>query len=374
MIWPDKTLSVERPLRRNRGWFNSATANKSEEQKGAEAEVDGFRKDLGPFVVAAETTRMAIVFTDAKETGNPIIFANDSLLALTGYNREELLGQSINFLVEGGADPETRAQIDAVFGDRADTSAEICCRRKDGSTFWAAMFGNPVRDRTGEVVQHFASFVDTSKHRHAEDRLRFLLDELNHRTQNTLATVQAIALQTLRGHADKEVVAAFEGRILALSKAHSLLGRETWTAVGLRELLDQILLPFGLKNGGAARFSVEGPAVRLQPKAALTLAMVFHELATNAAKHGALSESTAGKIGISWLIEPTPKGERMQLRWQESGGPPVAPPGRKGLGSRLIEGGLAQELEGEVRFAYEPSGVVCQIVMPLPHVELDRSG
>src|ERR1700719_1215291 len=124
----------------------SATAKKSEEQKGAEAEVDGFRKDLGPFVVAAETTRMAMVFTDAKESGNPIIFANDSLLALTGYGREELLGQSINFLVEGGADPETRAQIAAVLGDRPDIDAEIRCRRKDGGIFWAAIFGNPVWD------------------------------------------------------------------------------------------------------------------------------------------------------------------------------------------------------------------------------------
>jgi PAS domain S-box-containing protein len=349
-------------------------ASKSEEQKGAEAEVEGFRQDLGPFVVAAETTRMAMVFTDAKEPGNPIIFANDSLLALTGYGREELLGQSFNLLVEGAAAPETRAQVEVVFGDSADSDAEICCRRKDGSTFWAGIFGNPVRDKTGEVVQHFASLVDISKHKQAAERLRFLLDELNHRTQNTLATVQAIALQTLRGHADKEVVDAFEGRILALSKAHSLLGRETWTAVNLRDLLDQILLPFGLKNRGVARFSVEGVVVRLQPKTALTLAMVFHELATNAAKHGALSESTAGKIGISWLIEPTPQGERMRLRWQESGGPPVTPPSRKGFGSRLIEGGLAQELDGEVRLAYEPAGVVCQIVMPIPRVELDSSG
>jgi len=342
-----------------------ATFKKSNEQKGAEAEVESFRKDLGPFVVAAETTRMAMIFTDAKETGNPIIFANDSFLALTGYDREELLGRSINFLVDGGADPETLAQVDAVFGDHTDSNAEICCRREDGSTFWAAIFGNPVRDKTGEVVQHFASFVDISKHKGAEERLRFLLDELNHRTQNTLATVQSIALQTLRGHADKQVVDDFEGRILALSKAHSLLGRETWTAVSLRDLLDQVLLPFGLVNREIVRFSIEGPLVRLQPKTALTLAMVFHELATNAAKHGALSESTTGKIGIGWLIELTPQGERMRLRWQESGGPPVTTPGRRGLGSRLIEGGLVQELDGEVRLAYEPSGVVCEIVMPV---------
>jgi two-component sensor histidine kinase len=196
------------------------------------------------------------------------------------------------------------------------------------------------------------------------DRLRFLLDELNHRTQNTLATVQAIAVQTLRGAADKEAVGAFEGRILALSKAHGLLGRRLWEAVRLRDVIEQILQPFGLNDRRANRFSVEGDDVRLQPKAALTLAMVFHELATNAIKHGALSNA-AGKIDIAWQLEPTPQGDQMRLRWQESGGPPVTVPGRKGFGSRVIEGGLAQELDGEVRLDYEPSGVVCRIMMPV---------
>jgi PAS domain S-box-containing protein len=340
-------------------------ANKSEEQKGAEAKIEGFRKDLGPFVVAAESTRMAMVFTDAKEPDNPIVFANDSFLALTGYGREDVLGQSFSFLLADGADPETFAQLEAAFKDSSGNNLEVHCRRKDGGLFWSAIFISPVRDQSGEVVQHFASFIDLTKHIQKEDRLRFLLDELNHRTQNTLATVQAIAVQTLRGHADKQVVDAFEGRILALSKAHMLLGRESWEAVNLRDLIDQILLPFGLKDSEVARFSLEGPAVRLQPKAALILAMVFHELATNAAKHGALSSNAAGRIDIHWLIKPTAQHDRMRLRWEESGGPPVAPPSRNGLGSRLIEGGLARELDGDVHLAYEPSGVVCEILMPI---------
>jgi PAS domain S-box-containing protein len=344
----------------------SEIANKSQEQKGAEAEVENFRKDLGPFVVAAETTRMAMVFTDAKEPANPIIFANDSFLALTGYDRAEVLGQTFSFVMVGGASPETSAQVQAALGESSEGSLEICCRRKDGGTFWAAIFTSPVRDETGKVVQNFVSFANVTKHKQEEEHLRFLLDELNHRMQNTLATVQAVALQTLRGHADKDVVDLFEGRILALAKAHSLLGRENWDAVSLRDVLDRILPPFGLKDRGGTRFSVEGPDVRLHSKAALTLAMVFHELATNAAKHGALSDGAAGHVDIAWQIEPSPEGERMRLRWQESGGPPVKPPGRKGFGSRLIEGGLAQDLGGEVRLDYEPAGVVCQIVMPVP--------
>jgi PAS domain S-box-containing protein len=338
--------------------------NKSREQTTAESEVEGFRKDLGPFVVAAETTRMAMVFTDAKEADHPLIFANNSFLSLTGYDREEVLGQSFDFLMARPTDPEALAQAEVAFAGSSESGFEISFRRKGGGIFWAAVFISPVRDKAGNVVEHFASFVDLTEHKQEKDRLRFLLDELNHRTQNTLATVQAIAVQTLRGAADKEAVGAFEGRILALSKAHGLLGRKLWDAVSLRDVIDQILQPFGLNDRRVIRFSVEGDDVRLQPKAALTLAMVFHELATNAAKHGALSNGGDGKIDIAWQVEPTPHG-RMRLRWQESGGPPVTPPGRKGFGSRVIEGGLARELDGEVRLDYEPPGVVCQIIMPV---------
>ena len=135
--------------------------NKSEEQKVAEAEVESFRKDLGPFVVAAETTRMAMVFTDAKEQGHPIIFANDAFLSLTGYDLKEVLGHSFNFLMARGADPKALAQVEATFEGGADGGSEIRYRRKDGSVFWAALFISPVRDESGEVVQHFASFVDS---------------------------------------------------------------------------------------------------------------------------------------------------------------------------------------------------------------------
>ena len=117
-------------------------------------------------------------------------------------------------------------------------------------------------------------------------------------------------MQTLRGAADKEVVEAFEGRLLALSKAHSQLGNKQKRAVGLHEITDRILQPFGLNDRRIAHFSIKGDDVRLEPKAALTLAMVFHELATNAAKYGALSDDAAGKVDITWQVEPTAQGER----------------------------------------------------------------
>jgi two-component sensor histidine kinase len=173
-----------------------------------------------------------------------------------------------------------------------------------------------------------------------------------------------IATQTFRDGAHGDAV-TFQGRIQALASVHGLLGREDWLAVGLGELIEQILRPFGLRDGDGDRMTVDGPEARLPPKTALTLALVFEELATNAAKYGALS-TPAGKIRLSWTIASTDRGERMRILWTESGGPPVTPPARKGFGSRLIEGGLAQELGGEVHLDYAPSGVVCRIDMPAP--------
>lgn len=156
-----------------------------------------------------------MVFTDAKEPNHPLIFSNDSFLSLAGYSRKEVLGQSFDFLLGRPADPAALAQVEAAFAGNSESDFEICFRRKDGSTFWAATFISPVRDKTGDIVQHFVSFVDLSKHIQKEEHLRFLLDELNHRTQNTLATVQAIAVQTLRGAA-QALALMVAGRSLAL--------------------------------------------------------------------------------------------------------------------------------------------------------------
>jgi PAS domain S-box-containing protein len=150
--------------------------SKSEKQMAAEAQVANFRKARGPFVVAADTTRMAMVFTDAKEPDNPIIFANDSFLTLSGYDREEVLGQSFNFLMARGADPKALALIEAAFAESHDHSSEISYRRKDGSVFCAAVFINPVRDQNDSIVEHFASFVDITQQKqetaHSDDDRR----------------------------------------------------------------------------------------------------------------------------------------------------------------------------------------------------------
>lgn len=342
-------------------------ARKSAEQDDAGANVEDFKEQLGPFVVAAETTRMPMVFTDAKAANHPIIFVNQAFLKLTGHEEQEVLGQSFDFLIERNADPEALNEIQAAFGGARDLETQVRYRRKDNSVFWVVIFVTPVRDESGAVVQHFASFVDVSRHKEEESRLRFLVNELNHRVQNSLPTVLAIAGQTLQDASDQKLVATFEGRVQALAKAQGLLGGENWDSVGLRDLAERILRSFGVGGPEAfGRISVRSDDVRLPAKAALILAMAFHELATNATRFGALSDAEAGTVNLAWRVEVTSDGDRLRLCWQEAGGPPVSRPTRRGFGSRLIEHGLAQELDGEVRLEFAPTGVVCQIILPLP--------
>ena len=216
--------------------------DKSDHQKDAESRVESFQADLGPFVVATETTRMAMVFTDATEPGNPIIFANDSFLSLTGYAREEVLGQGFNFMLAHAADAETLAQVNAEFEGTSDTSSEILYRRKDGVEFWAALFISPVRDESDRIVQYFASLVDLTKHKEEETQARKLIEELNHRVKNTLSIVQSIVQQALRFHTDpREIRDAIESRLLALSRSHDLLARENWKNAGLRDVINDAL-------------------------------------------------------------------------------------------------------------------------------------
>ena len=277
-----------------------------------------------------------------------------------------MLGQSFNFLMARGADPKALAKIEAAFGGSTAGSSEISYRRKDGSVFCAAIFINPVLDGNGDIVEHFASFVDLTEQKKEQVQSTMMIDELNHRVKNTLSTVQSIVWQALRRASVPEMVReSIESRLFALSRSHDLLTRENWKGAGLLDLVNEAMEPFGVANGRAERIMIRGGDIRLSTKATLALGIAFHELATNAVKYGAFSND-AGAILLEWMIEPTPAGDRLILHWQEKDGPSVAPPTKKGFGSRVIERGLAHELEGAVSLEYRADGVDCTINIPAP--------
>ncbi len=202
----------------------------------------------------------------------------------------------------------------------------------------------------------------------AQRHQSLLINELNHRVKNTLAIIQSIAMQTLRGpDTPPEVREAFMARLLALANAHDILTEESWESAELGDVLAKAVGTH--QQGQGNRVSLSGPHFRLMPKTAVALAMAMHELATNATKFGALS-GHLGRVEINWDIAG-PVGEPMlHLRWTERDGPPVQPPTFRRFGSRLIERGLAGELNGSVKLDYRVEGVVCTIDAPLPNTEI----
>jgi two-component sensor histidine kinase len=201
--------------------------------------------------------------------------------------------------------------------------------------------------------------ADVGMRRQAEERQRLLAAELDHRVKNTLATVQALASLTLRSSESPEAFRkTFEARLQAMANGHNLLARGGWEGASLREIVSEMLAPYADADG--KRVLASGPNVRLVPAAATALIMVLHELATNAAKHGALS-TAAGRVALDWRSD----GGAVELRWAESVGPPVQTPTRRGFGSTLIEQSIVSTLSGEVRFDFASDGLVCTMRLPL---------
>jgi two-component sensor histidine kinase len=220
----------------------------------------------------------------------------------------------------------------------------------------------------GEVTGIFVEGYDVTERVRGDAHLRLLMDELNHRLKNTLATVHAIVAQTLKGPGSlDEAREALSGRIMALSRAQDVLTSKNWYGATLAQVIEMAVAAHA--GGERSRFHIRGPHVELGTRAALALSLALHELATNAAKYGALT-TDKGQVGIEWAIENNPEPV-LKLQWQESEGPPVVPPSRKGFGSHLMERGLAMEFDAEIRVDYAPSGLVFRFAAALASLNED---
>ncbi len=259
----------------------------------------------------------------------------------------------------------------------------IPVRSRDGEVMGGLFFGHPEPNRFTarheELVLGLAGQAaigidnarlfdaaqrEIAERRAAEKHRELLINELNHRVKNTLATVQSVAAQTLRSSPlGSEVRERLDARLVALSEAHNLLTAYNWEGATLAEVVDMALRPY--RSEFHDPFSIKGPEVRLSTKTALAFAMALHELLTNAIKYGSLSV-TSGLVSVRWQITEQTGGPTMTMLWEEFGGPPVSPPTKRGFGSRLIERGLAADLGGSVRLEFPGTGVLCTIVSPLP--------
>ena len=303
---------------------------------------------------------VAVLTPDAR-----FIEANDAFTEITGFSSEELRALDSASLTHPDDCASMQAHLDELLsGERTSFVIEKRYRRKDGSTIWVQNSVSLTHDDTGKPLHLVKLVQNISERKIAERRQRLLIDELNHRVKNTLATVQSFAVQTLRSAPTiAEGRMAFEARLIALSKTHDVLTRQHWEGAALREVVEQAITAY--RGRGQQGFRVSGPDLMLQPKAALALSLALHELATNAVKYGALS-SEGGHVRIDWRVTDEPR--RFHLQWSEVGGPRVEPPQRRGFGSRLVERGLAQDLAGDVRLDFAADGVQCSIDAPLHEV------
>jgi PAS domain S-box-containing protein len=315
--------------------------------------------------LAATYEHAAIGISEIAPDGT-FLRVNEAITAITGYSREHLLANKLfTHTHPDDADPDREAFRKQIAGELEFYSVEKRFVRKDGRLIWLSVRSSPIRAADGHLLYLVRVVQDITERKASERRQKLLMDELNHRVKNTLATVQSLASQTARGAPTPAAFReSFEGRLIALSKAHDQLTMHHWESAALRELLSANIAPYVVD--GMERVVLRGEDVVLRPRAVLTLAMAFHELTTNAAKYGALSVP-GGRIEIHWRSFRHEDDGRQLLRivWTEQGGPPVAGPRERGFGSKLIEGSIAAELGGRASLAFDPAGLRCEIDIPL---------
>ncbi len=279
-----------------------------------------------------------------------------------GYEAEEVIGRSIKLIIP----PDLHTEEDEILarlnrGERIE-HYETVRVAKDGSKLDISLTVSPLRDAGGNIVGASKVARNITERKRHEELRRLLFEELNHRVKNTLATVQAVASQSLRRAASpRDFVEGFTGRVQALARAHDLLVREELRGADIAEIVrEQVAL--GAADG-STRVSASGPFVMLDARMAVQLALVLHELSTNARKYGALSVPT-GVLTITWDVHATAERE-LFLVWSETGVPAVQAPTTRGFGTTLIERTL-EGSGGQAAIRYNADGVVCDLRLPLP--------
>jgi PAS domain S-box-containing protein len=294
----------------------------------------------------------------SKDLNGVITSWNKGAERIFGYLAEEIIGKPITVLIPADRlDEEPRIIERIKRGERVD-HYETVRQRKHGSRIDVSLTISPVRDEKGKIVGASKIARDITERKRSEAQLAILAREAEHRAKNVLATVLA-TVNMSRSDTPEGLKHVIQGRIQALANVHSLFVETRWTGADLGRIVRQELAAYGYDAKGRAR--VNGPDVLLEPSAAQAVAVVIHELATNAAKYGSLS-SPDGLIRLEWARVAN---GQLVIRWIEEGGPPVAAPASQGLGTRVIDTMVRGQLQGQVDFDWRPDGLVCEISIPV---------
>ncbi|WP_052002656.1 PAS domain S-box protein [Microvirga sp. BSC39] len=308
-----------------------------------------------------EHAGVGIAETDA---AGHFLTVNRGLSAITGYSRSELLNLSIFDLTHSDDSGAERALYERqVAGELRTYSIEKRSVRKDGSSLWMNVSSTAVFDEQGRFQYSVRVIQDVDERKRSEQRQALLVRELHHRVRNTLAVVQALAGATARTTTStREFNRSFSSRIAALAKTQTLLTEDYWQTAPLREMLQCELQPFSANKH--ERFRLEGPEVNLSADIAVPLSMAFHELTANAAQYGALSVRK-GCVAVQWELVVAEGQRELHLRWVEQNGPPVEEPERSGFGSFLLERVLPTQCHATAHLSFDPTGLQCEIHVPL---------
>ncbi|MBP2449078.1 sensor histidine kinase [Rhizobium leguminosarum] len=282
---------------------------------------------------------------------------NEGAHRILGWEEAEIIGQPVALIFTpedretGVPQREMAAALTVGHGD--DERWHV---RKDGSLFWASGQMMALRSDDGELEGFVKILRDRTEQRDNEERQRVLMHELSHRIKNTLAVVQAIINQTFRSAGSmEEAEQSISARINAYANAHDILLQQNWLCATVHAIIEATAINLGIDSN---RVKASGPPLNLNPQAALSFSLVLHELVTNATKYGALSVDS-GAVEIEWSVRQNAGDERLDLSWQERGGPAVEAPKRKGFGSRLVNSSLAAY--GDVSLDYAATGLILRV-------------
>jgi len=320
------------------------------ERKRIEAVLRDNEQRLSWLAAIVESSDDAIV---SKDLDGIITSWNGGAERIFGYTSAEAVGQPITIVIPHGRLDEERTILTRIRrGERVD-HFETVRQRKDGSPVAISLTVSPIRSSGGTILGASKIARDVTAQKKAQEQIATLAREAEHRAKNLLANVQA-AVTLSRADTPEGLKQAIQGRIQALANVHSLFVASRWIGAELTSIAAQELAPYG--GSGETRVRLDGPQVLLEPNAAQSIAVALHELATNAAKYGALS-SAHGRVDLAWTHAAD---GRLALRWTETGGPAVQSPSRQGFGTRIVTQMTAQ-LGGEARFDWRPDGLVCEI-------------